>query len=122
MSMLVEPIVGEWRAPMLVLGLPIGELEQEEPVTLAWLVSASKGVAGTMDNKALLLDLIAWVGETPKPYDDVMAAWRTSCPRLQVWEDAVDHGFVVRRNDGAYGQLVDVTAKGRDFLKDNGRA
>ena len=75
-----------------------------------------------MDNKALLLDLLAWVGETPKPYDDVMAAWRTSCPRLQVWEDAVDHGFVVRRDSDTCGQLVDVTAKGRGFLEENGRA
>ncbi len=74
-----------------------------------------------MDNKALVLDLVAWVGGEPKPYDEVMAAWRTSCPRLQVWEDAVDHGLVVRRDGGAEGQLVEVTAKGQAFLSENGR-
>jgi hypothetical protein len=75
-----------------------------------------------MDNQALVLDLVAWVGEAPKPYDEVMAAWRTSCPRLQVWEDAVDHGLVIRRDGGDRGQLVEVTARGRAFLRENGRA
>ena len=74
------------------------------------------------DNQALVLDLVAWVGAGPKPYDDVMAAWRTSCPRLQIWEDAVDHGLVTRRDAGAGGLLVEVTAKGRALLRENGRA
>lgn len=71
-----------------------------------------------MDNEALVLDLVQWIGAAPKPYDEVMAAWRTSCPRLQVWEDAVDHGLVMRRDAG---RLVEVTARGRAFLEDNGR-
>lgn len=75
-----------------------------------------------MDNKALVLDLVAWVSEAPKSYDDVMAAWRTSCPRLQIWEDAVDHGLIVRRDGGAAGQLVEVTSKGQAFLQEHGRA
>ena len=33
------------------------------------------------DNKALVLDLVAWIDGEPKAYDEVMAAWRTSCPR-----------------------------------------
>ena len=69
----------------------------------------------------MVLDLVAWVSETPKPYDEVMVAWRTSCPRLQIWEDAVDHGLVIRRDGGALGQLVEVTAKGQAFLQENGR-
>ncbi|MEZ5933719.1 MAG: hypothetical protein R3F54_17565 [Alphaproteobacteria bacterium] len=75
-----------------------------------------------MDNEALVLDLVQWVGGQPKTYDEVMAAWRTSCPRLQVWEDAVDHGLVTRRDGGARGQLVEVTEKGRAFLQENGRS
>ncbi|NJO36749.1 MAG: hypothetical protein HC871_02870 [Rhizobiales bacterium] len=74
-----------------------------------------------MDNEALVLALVAWIGDQPKPYDEVMAAWRTSCPRLQVWEDAVDHRLVTRRDGGRRGQLVEVTAKGRAFLEANGR-
>jgi hypothetical protein len=51
----------------------------------------------------------------------VMDAWRTSCPRLTVWEDAVDRGFVAReRADGAAINVV-VTPAGRQFLSDHGR-
>ena len=74
-----------------------------------------------MDNKDLVLDLLAWIGKESRPYDEVMVAWRTSCPRLQIWEDAVDHGLVQRRDVGAEGTMVDVTEKGRDFLHDHGR-
>ena len=75
-----------------------------------------------IENKALVLDLVAWIGDEPRPYDDVMAAWRTSCPRLQVWEDAVDHRLVARCDVGERGMLVEITARGRAFLKENGRA
>ncbi|MBX9700350.1 MAG: hypothetical protein K2X74_13000, partial [Acetobacteraceae bacterium] len=40
------------------------------------------------------LDLVAWVAAAPRPYGEVIEAWRTSCPRLTVWEDAVDRGLV----------------------------
>jgi hypothetical protein len=36
----------------------------------------------------LVLDLLEWVGPSPRPYAEVLEAWRTSCPRLPVWEDA----------------------------------
>ena len=31
---------------------------------------------------SLILDLLEWVGPDPRPYAEVMEAWRTSCPRL----------------------------------------
>lgn len=49
---------------------------------------------GTPD--ALVLDLLEWVARQPRLYVDVIDAWRTSCPRLTIWEDAVDCGFVER--------------------------
>ena len=33
---------------------------------------------------ALILDLLEWLDRAPRPYADVMEAWRTSCPRLPV--------------------------------------
>ncbi|MGI9426868.1 MAG: hypothetical protein ACR2PA_27065, partial [Hyphomicrobiaceae bacterium] len=51
----------------------------------------------------------------PKPYADVMDAWRTSCPRLTVWEDAVDRGFVTRVFDSVSGPQVLVTEAGHTF-------
>lgn len=45
----------------------------------------------------LVRDLILWLAAAPRPYADVMDAWRTSCPRLTVWEDALEAGYVERR-------------------------
>ena len=42
---------------------------------------------------ALILDLLEWMGPEPRPYAEVLEAWRTSCPRLPVWEDANARGF-----------------------------
>ncbi len=74
------------------------------------------------EHEPLILDLVEWIAAQPRPYSEVMEAWRTSCPRLPVWEDAVDRGLVERRQDGASDPLVSVTAVGRDYLKRNGRS
>ena len=68
----------------------------------------------------LIVDFIAWIAAGPKSYAEVMDAWRTSCPRLTVWEDAVDRGLVARRRD-ASDTLVDLTPLGRAFLEEAGR-
>jgi hypothetical protein len=61
--------------------------------------------------RPLILDLVAFVAERPRPYAEVLDAWRTSCPRLTVWEDAVDAGLV-RLQDG----VVRATDRGREAL------
>ena len=58
--------------------------------------------------ESLLLDLLETLRDAPKPYREVMEAWRTSCPMLPVWEDAVDLGLVSRAN-----KLVMITNAGR---------
>ena len=42
----------------------------------------------------LILDLVEWVGWKQRTYQETIDAWRTSCPRLPVWEDATDRGLV----------------------------
>jgi hypothetical protein len=56
------------------------------------------------------LQLLAWVAERSRGYAETMEAWKTSCPRLSVWEDAladdlvrVDRGCVLLT---AAGQAV----------------
>ena len=64
----------------------------------------------------LLRDLLAWLAPADRPYAEVMDAWRTSCPRLPVWEDANDRGFVAHRQvDGC--AMVGITPAGRQFLE-----
>jgi hypothetical protein len=65
----------------------------------------------------LILDLLEWIGIGPRPYLEVMEVWRTSCPRLPVWEDANDRGFIVRTSQPGRGQLVAVSAAGLEHLR-----
>lgn len=68
----------------------------------------------------LLLQFLAWVAERPRGYAETMAAWRTSCPRLQVWEDATDGGLAAleqraSRSTWCEARVV-LTATGRAML------
>ena len=65
--------------------------------------------------EALILDLLDWLLVRDRTYEEVMDAWRTSCPRLPVWEDASDRGLVARAEvNGKY--VVRVTASGLALL------
>jgi D-3-phosphoglycerate dehydrogenase len=46
--------------------------------------------------EALVVDLLEWLAKGGRGYDEVMDAWRTSCPRLPVWEEANARGFIRR--------------------------
>ncbi len=63
----------------------------------------------------LVLDLIEWVGRRERTYQETMEAWRTSCPRLPVWEDATSRGLM--ETASANGRsIVRVTSAGLAFL------
>ena len=71
--------------------------------------------------EALLMDLIAFVATQPRRYEEVIDAWRTSCPRLTIWEDALDRGLITRgRGDGDI-LVVQATSTGIRFLRERGR-
>jgi hypothetical protein len=65
----------------------------------------------------LVLDLLEWLGTSPRPYSEVLDAWRTSCPRLPVWEEANDRGFIQRGNEPGRGQFVSVSAAGTEYVQ-----
>ena len=66
---------------------------------------------------ALILDLLEWLDPTPRPYSEVMDAWRTSCPRLPVWEEANDRGFLQRQRVTGSSELVTVSPAGHAHLR-----
>ena len=68
-----------------------------------------------LDN--LILDLLEWLGSGQRPYLEVLDAWRTSCPRFPVWEDANDRGFVERHYAPGRGQYVSVSLAGTEHLR-----
>ena len=71
----------------------------------------------TSDGTApLTIDFLVWLAAAPRPYAEVMETWRTSCPRLTIWEDALDAGLVARQNLPGTQAMVMLTAKGAQWL------
>ncbi|MFM7346324.1 MAG: hypothetical protein ACKO1J_13265 [Tagaea sp.] len=66
--------------------------------------------------EALIADMVEWVAERPRAYADAQTAWRTSCPRLPVWEEAAERGLVARvaLDDGT--PALAATEAGRAFV------
>ena len=69
----------------------------------------------------LVLDLVEWVAKQPRPYAEMLDAWRTSCPRLTVWEEACDRGLV-KRTASKDGTIMVITEPGRRLLRQHGRS
>jgi hypothetical protein len=66
--------------------------------------------------EALIVDLLEWVASGDRSYAEVIDIWRTSCPRLPVWEDANDRGLV--REEQVNGRsFIRVTPSGRALLE-----
>lgn len=70
---------------------------------------------------ALILDLLEWVGPRPRPYREVIDAWRTSCPRLPVWEEANERGLLDHHHARGEPATVSVSALGRELLAERRR-
>jgi hypothetical protein len=66
--------------------------------------------------ESLVFDLVEWVAKEPRTYAEMLGAWRTSCPRLTVWEDAIERKLVMRKPVAGRGTMVVVTSAGRRFL------
>jgi hypothetical protein len=65
----------------------------------------------------LMLQFLDWVASRPRTYAEAMDAWRTSCPRLSVWEDALIAGFIQVNGGGPMQQAeVALTPRGRAIL------
>jgi hypothetical protein len=67
--------------------------------------------------EALILDLLEWLATGDRTYEEVMDAWRTSCPKLPVWEDANERGLVMMAEVNGRC-VVQITQSGLDLLHD----
>ena len=63
----------------------------------------------------IMIQFLSWVADRPRSYAETMDAWRTSCPRLSVWEDAVIADLV--RLEGEGGRAVKLTDRGAAVLR-----
>jgi hypothetical protein len=76
-------------------------------------------IMGDSITESLILDLLEWLAKSDRTYEEVMDAWRTSCPRLQVWEDANDRGLVMK--ELVQGRcIVRITSSGLALLEQRG--
>ena len=67
----------------------------------------------------LTLQFLAWIGEAPRSYGEAMDAWRTSCPRLPIWEDALRDGLIEVSGGpcAMRARLVTLTERDRALLQ-----
>ena len=63
----------------------------------------------------IMIQFLSWVADRPRSYAETMDAWRTSCPRLSLWEDAVIADLV--RLEGEGGRVVKLTDRGAAVLR-----
>jgi hypothetical protein len=62
---------------------------------------------------ASTVELLTWISDRERTYADVVEAWKSNCPRLAIWDDAVTAGLVTARRD-----RIALTELGRATLAD----
>jgi hypothetical protein len=67
----------------------------------------------THTTHALTVQLLEWISSKPRTYEETLDAWRTSCPRLSIWEDACIDGLI---ECAPGGRILAVSPKGKLLL------
>jgi hypothetical protein len=68
----------------------------------------------------ITVQFLAWVASRPRTAAEAREAWRSSCPRLTAWEDALDAGLIRLETAGERGagrSIVRLTERGRAALE-----
>jgi hypothetical protein len=68
--------------------------------------------------ESLILDLLEWLNAAPRTYREAMDTWRTSCPHVAVWEEALLRGYVRHVGTGS-AATVAPTEAGLKFLAEH---
>ena len=66
--------------------------------------------------ESLVMDLLDWIRNKPRPYAEVMEAWKTSCPKLPVWEEANQRGLIRQFHQPDSPPFVELSESGRALL------
>ena len=65
------------------------------------------------------MELLAWVAERERTYQETLAVWSSHCPRLAIWEDTLLDGLVrVERSPSSRTSRVALTDRGRAALRE----
>jgi hypothetical protein len=63
----------------------------------------------------LMHQFLAWIAARPWTYAEAMDAWRSSCPRLTVWEDALIDGLIQLEGTRRQSEVT-LTPRGKSIL------
>ena len=69
---------------------------------------------------ASMREFLGWLAQRPRTYGETMEAWRTSCPRNSVWEDAINADLVQLdsdERDTVEHAIVSLTRLGESALR-----
>lgn len=74
----------------------------------------------TAANNALTLQFLEWVRSGPRTHAQIMETWRTSCPRMAIWEDALADGLVgIKAEATSCAARVILTQRGENMLAEH---
>jgi hypothetical protein len=62
----------------------------------------------------IMIQFLTWIADRPRNYTQTMDAWRSSCPRLSVWEDAIIEGLI--RIESNANRSIRLTPRGAAVL------
>lgn len=62
----------------------------------------------------IMIQFLTWIADRPRNYAQTMDAWRSSCPRLSVWEDAIIEGLIRIESNG--NRSIRLTPRGAAVL------
>jgi hypothetical protein len=79
-------------------------------------MESTKGNLMSETASLLMLEFLSWVSSRPRTYAEAMEAWRSTCPRHTVWEDALADGLVQIESGGRRRSAVTLTARGTTVL------
>jgi hypothetical protein len=63
--------------------------------------------------ESLTRQMLEWIAARPREHAEVMDTWRTSCPRLSIWEDACIEGLIER--EPGTGRII-LSSAGQQLL------
>jgi hypothetical protein len=82
-----------------------------------WVVMRDGQIEVTTTLSGPTRELLSWLALKPRTYEEAIDAWRSHCPRLTVWEDAVIDGLIrIERTRGA-GSTVALTERADAMLR-----
>ena len=68
--------------------------------------------------RRLTIEFLRWISQRPRTYVQTLEAWRSSCPRNSVFEDALIDGLIQIERAGTLDESkVTLTARGKWALE-----